>query len=253
MLVVDDDTDLLGSLTLLLHESPRLALAGTATSAHDAIGACKRFHPDVVLADVRMPGLDGLSLTRALTRGDRKRVPKVLVSTGFVLDEYLVGAIGAGACGFIPKTAPWAELEAALVAAHAGSLVLPGELSTHLVELVLSGNAELADLTPRELEVLTMVGAGRDAGQIAKSLFVSEGTVRAHLEHLRVKLGASNRVELALIARRAGLGYSSCDKGVLCCCNGGGGGLEEPWTREPDVFRSKVSAKSHVRRVGKSK
>ncbi len=222
VLVVDDDADLLASLAVLFADSPRLALAGTATCTSDAIRACEQLRPDVVLADVRMPGPDGLSLTRTLTRGNRRGVPKVLVTTGFVLDEYLLGALGAGACGFIPKTAPWAEVEAALLTVHAGGLVLPAELSAHLVELVLPGRAELGDLTPRELEVLTMVSTGRCAGQIAQSLFVSESTVKAHLEHLRTKLGASNRLELALIARSAGLGYATCDERPSGEVTGGG-------------------------------
>lgn len=208
VLLVDDDTDLLDSLQILVEVSGRLKLAGRATSTVEALGRCAQHRPDVVLADVRMPGADGLSLTRALTGGDRQHRPRVLVTTAFPLDEYLLGALGGGASGFVPKGAPWAEVEAALLDIHRGGIALPGPLGARLVELMLPGRAGLATLTGRELQILALVAAGDTPAAIAAEVCISEGTVRAHLEHLRNKLRVRNRTELTIAARESGLGYA---------------------------------------------
>ena len=150
VLLVDDDTDLLDSLQILVEASERLDLAGRVTNTADAIEHCRRHQPDVVLADIRMPGADGLSLTRTLTGGSRQGRPRVLVTTAFPLDEYLLAALGGGASGFLSKAAPWAEIELALVTVNQGCIALPAALSARLVELMLPGRASLAVLTPRE-------------------------------------------------------------------------------------------------------
>lgn len=207
VLLVDDDVELLSSLTVLTDRSELLELVGSATDARKARAICASRRPGVVLADVRMAGTDGISLTRTLTGGERLGRPRVLVTTAFPLDEYLLAALGAGASGFLPKGVPWPELERALVTVDQGGIALPEQLSTHLVDLVLPARVDLSGLSSRELDVLALVGSGASLPLIAQALVLSEGTVRAHLEHLRTKLGAHNRVELALLARRAGLGY----------------------------------------------
>jgi DNA-binding NarL/FixJ family response regulator len=209
VLLVDDDTEWLDSVTVLMGVSQRLRLVGVATRTSEALASCAKLRPDVVLADVRMPGADGLCLTRALTSGDRRRSPKVVVATAFHLDEYLLAALGAGASGFVAKSLAWPEIEDALVVAHHGGIALPAQTSAHLVELVLPGHGELARLTPKETEVLALVGAGHTQCQIAEMLVISQGTVRTHLEHLHSKLGVTTHLELGLIARQAGLGYST--------------------------------------------
>ena len=206
VLLVDDDAELLDSLAVLVEASARLTLAGIAASARPALEFCSTRRPAVALVDVRMPGPDGISLTRALCGGDRNRRPRVVVTTAFPLDEYLLAALGAGASGFLPKGAPWAEVEEALVVVDRGGLALPAALSARLVDLVLPGQ-DLGTLSDRELQVLALVGSGLSTSEIAEQLVISEGTVRAHLEHLRAKLGARSRAELAAAAREAGLGY----------------------------------------------
>ena len=175
VLLVDDDTDLLDSLEILVEASEHLDLAGRATSTAAAIEHCGRHHPDVVLADIRMPGPDGLSLTRTLTGGSRQGRPRVLVTTAFPLDEYLLAALGGGASGFLAKGAPWAEIELALVSVHQGGIALPGALSARLVDLMLPGRASLAALTQRELQILAMVGAGDTQDEISAKLTISDG------------------------------------------------------------------------------
>jgi DNA-binding NarL/FixJ family response regulator len=155
VLLVDDDTDLLDSLEILVEASEHLDLAGRATNTAHAIGHCRRHQPDVVLADIRMPGADGLSLTRTLTGGSRRGRSRMLVTTAFPLDEYLLAALG-GASGFLAKGAPWAEIEQALVTIGQGGIAVPTALSARLVDLMLPGRPTLAALTPRELQILAL-------------------------------------------------------------------------------------------------
>jgi DNA-binding NarL/FixJ family response regulator len=209
VLLVDDDTDLLDSLEILVEASEHLDLAGRATNTAHAIGHCRRHQPDVVLADIRMPGADGLSLTRTLTGGSRRGRPRVLVTTAFPLDEYLLAALGGGASGFLAKGAPWAEIEQALVTIGQGGIAVPTALSARLVDLMLPGRPTLPALTPRELQILALVGAGDTQDEISAKLTISDSTVRAHLEHLRNKLGVRSRTELTIAAREVGLGCAS--------------------------------------------
>ena len=205
VLVVDDDADLLETIPVLLEASGRLRLAGVAACAATALAMSAEVDPDVVLADVRMPGTDGIGLTRALTGGDRESRPKVIVVTAFALDHYLLAAIGGGASGFLPKGLPWEQIEQAVIDVHHGGTALPPQLARRAVGLSLTGHPGLGSLSDRELEVLAFVGAGLSPKEIAAALHVTEGTTKVHLEHLRSKLDATNQVQLAIIALRAGL------------------------------------------------
>lgn len=207
LMVVDDDPIMVRAVSALVDASAVVALAGTATGADEAVALCMDRRPDVVLADVRMPGRDGISLAAQLTGGNRSARPRVLVTTAFAADDYLVRALGSGASGFIAKSAPWPEVERSVQVVHDGGIALPGDLTARLVAVLLPGTAHGGQLTRREEHVLQLVGAGRSPRQIAGDLVVSEATVRTHLDHLRAKLGVRTRVELALAARAAGLGY----------------------------------------------
>ncbi|MGC8626778.1 MAG: response regulator [Acidimicrobiales bacterium] len=203
-----DDAELLATITLLANASERLVLAGTAKSAAAALEMYRKVAPDVVVVvDVRMPGTDGVSLTRALLRG-RRDGPQVLVMTAFACDEYLLEALGAGARGFLAKSASWPETVEAVLTVCRGGIALPAQFSARLVELLLPGRIDLSGLSEREMDVLRLIGAGASLEEIAESLNMAEGTARGHVEHLRKKLCLSNRVELALAARTAGLGLS---------------------------------------------
>ena len=205
VLFVDDDTELLSQYRLLAGASHRLRLAGAAPSAAEALRTCAISRPNVVVADVRMPGTNGLDLTRALLRGQPGRSPKIVVLTAFACDEYLVEAVGAGARGFLPKSCSWPQLEDAVVAVDEGRLALPPALSARLVELLLPGELDLGGLSPREVEVLRLVGSGASPKEVASKLYIAEGTARTHIERLRRKLGANSRTQLALAARASGL------------------------------------------------
>lgn len=205
VLLVDDDLDTLESLAVLTTASPRLRLAACASNGREAIAQSETLHPDVVVTDVRMPGIDGLSVARTILRGRRAGAPRVLVMTAYQKDDYLVGALGAGADGFLLKGTPWPELEQAILRVHAGEVVVPPDLVAGMVRLLLPGSIDLSQLSRRELEVLTLVGGGAASEEIATKLHISEGTVRTHLEHLRRKLRVSTKLELGVVARNAGL------------------------------------------------
>ncbi len=207
VLFVDDDPELLGTLALLSDTSECVDLAGTASSAVSAMEVLRPVRADVIVADVRMPGTDGLSLTRSLLRGRPNDGPRVLVMTAFACDEYLLEALGAGARGFLPKTAPWPQLEQAILTVYGGGLALPAEFSDRLVQLLLPGRVDLSGLSAREMDVFRLVGAGASLDTIAGALNMAEGTARGHIEHLRKKLCVGSRAELALAARMAGLGF----------------------------------------------
>lgn len=208
VLIVDDDTETAEALGELCNTTPDLRFAGSASTTPEALRLVNELKPDVVLADVRMPGPDGIELARALGRGSRSAGPKIVMLTAFPHDDYLLAALGAGASGFLPKSAPWPEVADAVRSAQAGGAFIPPALTRRLVDLVMSPSGDAPRLTKRESEVLAAVGAGQTNEQIAKACYMSVGTVRTHLEHLRLKLGLASRVELALAARRLGLGYT---------------------------------------------
>lgn len=205
--VVDRDPALVRSVVALVNASPALALAGTAHTADEALSVCRDERPDVVLVDVNLPGRDGISLTSVLTGGDRWGRPRVLVTVAVAVDDHLVRALGSGASGFVSRRAPWPIVEHAIHVVHEGGIALPGDLTARIIDVLLPGTAHSGNLTEREADVLHLVGAGRSPRQIAGELVMSESTVRSHLDHLRSKLGVRTRVELALAARAAGLGY----------------------------------------------
>lgn len=209
VVVVDDDTDAVQALSDLCASTGDLCFVGGAASASEGISLVQRVSPDVVLADIRMPGPDGVVLTRSLTSAGRDLSPRVIILTAFPLDDYLLGALAAGASGFLPKSASWAEISDAIRAVHEGAAVLAPILTRRLLDLIMAPDGESVALTRRETEVLALLGAGCSNAQIAERCFVSVGTVRSHVEHLRAKLGLSSRVELALAARRRGLGYGN--------------------------------------------
>jgi NarL family two-component system response regulator LiaR len=203
VLVVDDHAVVREGLRAFLELQDGIDVAGEAADGEEAIAAAERLDPDVVLMDLVMPKLDGL----AAMRGLRERVPeaRVIVLTSFLDDDKLLPALRAGAAGYLLKNAPPPELARAVRAAHAGEALLDPVVAARLVETLAGDGDPLDRLTPREREVLELIGRGYPNKRIARRLEVSEKTVKTHVGHVLAKLGVTDRTQAAVVAVRAGL------------------------------------------------
>lgn len=207
--VVADDQDLVRTgLVMILGAQPGIDVVGEATDGIQALEVCKRLRPDVLLVDIRMPGLDGVEVTRRLAGPDVSDPMAVVVITTFDLDEYVLGALRAGARGFLLKDAGPELLVQALQAAASGdALIAPNVTRRLLATLVDSAPQELTQpvdpLTGREEEVLALLARGRTNAEIAAELFIGLSTVKSHVASLMAKLGVRNRVEIAMWAYRS--------------------------------------------------
>ncbi len=209
ILIVDDQQLIRLGFRLVLEAEADLEVVGEASDGAEALREVARQRPDVVLMDVRMPTLDGISATeRILSTHPQVRV---LVLTTFDLDEYAFDALRAGASGFLLKDAAGAELVAAVRAVHRGDAALAPRFTRRLVELVgrrPPDGAEtdaLEHLTDRERQVFHAVGEGMTNGEIAARLFLSESTVKTHVGRVLSKLGARDRVHAVILAHRWGI------------------------------------------------
>ena len=205
VLIVDDHAVVREGLRAFLEVQDGIAVAGEAADGQEAIEAAARLRPDVVLMDLVMPRLDGVAAMRFL----RDRVPdtRVIVLTSFLDDDKLLPALRSGAAGYLLKNAQPQELARAVRAAHAGEALLDPVVAARLVErLGENGDEEPLDrLTPREREVLVLIGRGFPNKLIARELDISEKTVKTHVGHVLAKLGVTDRTQAAVVAVRAGL------------------------------------------------
>ena len=212
ILIVDDDALVRAGLTMILQSADDLEVVGEAKDGTEVPDAVARHRPDVVLMDIRMPTMDGLAATAALQ--EMSDPPRVIVLTTFDLDDFVFRALQAGAAGFLLKDTPPLELIAAVRVVAAGEAMLsPGvtrRLIDHFaadprVERRTRAQQLITGLTDREREVLIEVGRGLSNNDIGAALYMSEATVKAHVSRLLVKLGAGNRVEVAILAHEAGV------------------------------------------------
>jgi DNA-binding NarL/FixJ family response regulator len=211
ILIADDEALVRGGLRMILEAQPDLEVIGEAVDGHDALEQVRTLSPDLVLMDIRMPDLDGLEATQRMLTGPRS-TPKVLVLTTFDLDDYVYEAIRAGASGFLLKTTPPHQLVEGIRAVMSGEALLAPEITRRLLDRFIqrpppSSNTppELAELTPRELEVLRLIAGGHSNAEIAAALFLSGATIKSHVNHLLTKLGLRDRVQAVALAYRTGL------------------------------------------------
>ena len=212
ILLVDDDPLVRSALSLMLGGQADQEIVGEAADGREGVELAQRLRPDVVLMDVRMPGMSGLEATRVLH--SRPDPPRVIVLTTFDADDYVLGAIAAGADGFLLKDTPPAEIVAAIRKVAEGEAMLSPSVTRTLIQRVRedgtrdrtsAAERRLSRLTEREREVALCVGRGLSNAEIAGELYLSVPTVKAHVSRLFDKLDATNRVQIAICVHDAGL------------------------------------------------
>ena len=210
VVVADDQALIRGGLQAILGAETDIEVVAEAADGASAAAAVTAYAADVVLMDVQMPGVDGITGTRLVVR--TRPVCKVLVLTMFDLDEYVYGALRAGASGFLLKTTPPAELAAAIRACHAGDQLFAPSITRRLVETFVrrppvgeGRPAVLAGLTDRETDVLRAMADGLSNAEIARRLYLGEATVKTHVTRILSKLGLRDRVQAVVLSFECGL------------------------------------------------
>ena len=207
VVIADDQPMMRAGFKAVLEATGSIEVVAEAATGEEAVAAAEAHHPDVVLMDIRMPGMDGIEATRRLPR------QRVLILTTFGLDEYIIEALRAGASGFLLKDAPTREVVEAVRAVAAGDAVLAPAVTRQLLDQVgrrlpaaVSRTPDgLGELTDREQEVLRMLAVGMSNAEIATALVVSEPTVKTHVSNLLGKLGLRDRVQAVIYAYESGL------------------------------------------------
>jgi DNA-binding NarL/FixJ family response regulator len=213
VLLVDDQSLLRMGFRLILEAEPDIEVAGEAADGATGVSMAAALRPDVVLMDVRMPGLDGIAATAAITAAGT--ASRVLILTTFDLDQYVFAGLKAGASGFLLKDAPPAELLSAVRTVAAGDAVLAPSATRRLIDQFApllpdpgrqqDQDALLSQLTDRERDVFAELAAGRSNREIAAALHLSEGTVKIHVGRILAKLGLRDRVQAVVLAYESGL------------------------------------------------
>ena len=212
VLLVDDQSLLRMGFRLILEAEPDLEVVGEATDGATGVSMASSLHPDVVLMDVRMPGMDGIQATAAITAS---RSSKVLILTTYDLDQYVFAGLKAGASGFLLKDAPPGELTSAIRTVAAGEAVLAPTATRRLIDQFApllpdpdrqdDRDTVLSKLTDRERTVFAQLATGRSNREIATELHLSEGTVKIHVGRILTKLGLRDRVQAVVLAYESGL------------------------------------------------
>ena len=218
VLIVDDDALMRAGLRSIFESAEGIEVVGEAGDGREAIYLCKYRRPDLVLMDVRMPDLDGIAATRELLAVHPEL--RVMVLTTFEQDDYIFGALAAGASGFLLKRTPPEELLAAVRTVAAGDSLLSPSVTSRVIARMAGAPApdpererRIEELTPREREVLVLIARGRSNGEIAADLVIEESTVKTHVKRVLRKLGARDRVQAVIFAYEAGLANGPAESG----------------------------------------
>jgi DNA-binding NarL/FixJ family response regulator len=217
VLIVDDDDLMRAGLRGVLSSDEAIDVVGDAADGRDAAYRTRLLRPDIVLMDVRMPDLDGISATRELLASFPE--VKVVILTTFEQDEYIFGALSAGASGFLLKRTKPEELIAAIHTIAAGDSLLSPSVTSRVIERMAgepppdaARDARLAELTPREREVLALVARGLSNAEIAAALVIEESTVKTHVKRILAKLRVRDRVQAVIFAYESGLTQAGSDR-----------------------------------------
>lgn len=210
VLVVDDQRMVSGGFSLILSVEDDLDVVATAANGEEALAVARELHPDVTLMDVQMPVMDGIEATRRFVE---EGLGRVVILTTFDRDDYLFSALDAGASGFLLKNADADELAEAVRTVGHGHALLAPEVTRRVIERRAAASAStsqeaderLAALTPRERDVLGLLGRGCSNAEIAEHLFVGEATVKTHVSNVLMKLGLRDRVQAVVAAYETGL------------------------------------------------
>ena len=210
VLIADDEDLMRAGLIELLTADPEIEIVGQASTGREAVDQARRLAPDVVLMDVRMPDLDGIGATRELSR--MAPGARILILTTFEQDDYVFGALRAGASGFMLKRARPEELIAAVHTIAAGESLLAPSVTRRVIDRIaqqptpeLADNVKLGELTPREREVLELIARGLSNREIAAALLVQESTIRSHVKRILMKLDLRDRVQVVIFAYETGV------------------------------------------------
>ncbi|MFF9870021.1 response regulator [Streptomyces sp. NPDC013953] len=211
VLLADDEDLVRSGMSMILQADSDIDVVAEAPDGAEAVRMVRAHRPDVVLMDIRMPVMDGLTATTEITK--LPDAPKVVVLTTFDLDEYVHAALQAGATGFLLKNTPPRELARAVKAVHEGDAMLAPSVTRRLIQDFVdrdssrqaNARSRVAGLTERESQVLRLLAEGKSNADIGTRLFMSEATVKTHVSRVLAKLECANRVQAAIIAHDAGL------------------------------------------------
>lgn len=212
VLLADDQELVRTGLEMIVDSAHDLQVVGQASHGEEAVELASRLQPDVVLMDIRMPGVDGIEATRRIVKAAARGGPRMLMLTTFDLDDYVFGAFAAGASGFLLKDAPREQILEGIRAVAAGEGLASPSVTRRLIERFadapgppLQPPAELAELTPREREVFEHMAHGLSNAELAERLYLSEKTIKTHVGRILMKLGLRDRVHAVILAYESGV------------------------------------------------
>ena len=213
VVIAEDQPMVRAGFRALLDSRPDIEVVGEAATGSEALDQVRALHPDVVVMDIRMPEMDGLEATRRITTDAELRRTRILVLTTFELDEYVFGALDAGASGFLLKGGEPADLVRAIRIVAAGDSLLAPSVTRRLIDTYVSHprphakteHDHVDELTTREREVLGLIATGLTNAEIAEALQLSPLTAKTHVSRILMKLGARDRVQLVIIAYQTGI------------------------------------------------